>query len=122
MYNEYALASFSTASSRSVQSVFIIFRNTQIIHTCIVFPQWHIRSNASFILSFFAIVALGVFYEWLRGLQRTVDQRIAIKLSQGTKGKARGGFAVSARASPSPEREDTELLTGRRAIKTALCV
>jgi len=94
--------------------------NTDIIDTCIVFPQWHIRSRGSFILSFFAIVALGVFYEWLREFQRAVDRRIARSLAQNTKGKGRIGRGVSSRDSPSPEPEDAGLLTGRRAFKSAL--
>lgn len=93
-------------------------RNTQIIDTCIVFPQWHIRSNFGFVVSFFVIVALGVFYEWLRAFSRRVDRSIARSLAAGGKGKAR----VSARGSPSPTPEDAGLLTGRRSFKSSSCV
>ena len=118
MLDEYAVV--STVSKVTLTGIILkqVSRNTQIIDTCVVFPQWHIRSNTEFVVSFFAIVALGVFYEWLRGLQKTFDQRIALGLSQSTKGKDRGGLVLSARASPSPVREDTELLTGRRVKST----
>ncbi|PAV18885.1 Ctr copper transporter [Pyrrhoderma noxium] len=62
--------------------------NTQIIDTCVVFPQWHIRSHYGFFLSFLAIVALGIFYEWLRASARTFDRRVALKFVDG-KGKGR---------------------------------
>ncbi|KAH8119199.1 copper transporter [Phellopilus nigrolimitatus] len=90
--------------------------NTQIIDTCIVFPQWHVRSHASFALSFLAIVALGVFYEWLRAFSRGVDRRVARALADG-KGKGR--------VSPTPGAgfdvdEDAALLTGRPSFKSSL--
>ncbi|EJD03149.1 Ctr copper transporter, partial [Fomitiporia mediterranea MF3/22] len=74
--------------------------NTQIIDTCIVFPQWHIRSHTSFVLSFFAIIALGVFYEWLRAFARRVDKSVArsiVSSDAAAKGKTR---VVSGRRSP----------------------
>lgn len=51
------------------------------------FRQWHIQSNFQFIVSFFAIVSLGVLYEWLRDYQRRVDRRIAARLLASGKGK-----------------------------------
>ncbi|TDL17288.1 Ctr copper transporter [Rickenella mellea] len=90
--------------------------NTQIVDTCVVFPQWHIRSNTDFVVSFLVIVAIGVFYEWLRGFQRTADVQIARSLDQA-KGKGR---VVRGRSSPSPDPEDTSLLTGRRLSKLTL--
>ncbi|KAI5123846.1 hypothetical protein M0805_005665 [Coniferiporia weirii] len=90
--------------------------NTQIIDTCVVFPQWHIRSHGSFVLSFFAIVALGIFYEWLRAFARRVDRSVARSLANGpAKGKGRGSVSPSGRRSPSPgslEEENAALLTG----------
>ncbi|KAF5348624.1 hypothetical protein D9758_006858 [Tetrapyrgos nigripes] len=80
--------------------------NTQIIDTCIVFPSWHIRSNSGFVWSFFAIVLLGILYEYLRVFQKTVDQRIALSL---TKGKSRSGHSSR---SNSPTTEERGLLSG----------
>lgn len=94
-----------------------IFRNTQIIDTCVVFPQWHIRSHASFALSFLVIVALGVFYEWLRAFSKRVDRSVARTLAEG-KGKGR----VSGRLSPEIGEEGEGLLTGNRSFKSPLCV
>jgi copper transporter 1 len=96
-------------------------RNTQIINTCIVFPQWHIKSNSSFVLSFLVIVALGVLYEYLREVQKDVDRRIAVGL------RASGAERVSRTGSRegrggregSSEVEDAGLLTGRRVLKKA---
>jgi len=89
--------------------------NTQIIDTCIVFPQWHIRSTAGFVLSFFAIVALGVFYEWVRATQKAVDRRIAQSLVITGKGKTslRGGGIASVEGSP----ERAGLLTGHTTLR-----
>jgi len=77
-----------------------------------VFPQWHIRSNAGFVLSFFVIVGLGVAYEWLRAYQRTVDVKIALYI-QESKGKAR----ATASGRSSPDDEVSHLLTGRPTAK-----
>ncbi|KAJ6594231.1 Ctr copper transporter family-domain-containing protein [Mycena capillaripes] len=85
--------------------------NTQIIDTCIVFPSWHVTSNASFVGSCIAIVALGVFYEYLRAFQKSLDKRIALSLVASGKGKR----TASGRSSPSDE--DAGLLTGRRIFK-----
>ncbi|EIN11437.1 copper transporter [Punctularia strigosozonata HHB-11173 SS5] len=94
--------------------------NTQIENTCIVFRSWHIRTTTAFVFSFFIIVALGAFYEWLRMFQTTVDKRIA--LSMTAKGKGRGGLV----SGELPENdgdaaEEDGLLTGRRVSK-AECV
>jgi len=86
--------------------------NTDIIDTCIVFPQWHISSNFDFILSFFAIVALGVFYEYLREFQRRADVKIARSLRGPTTG---AGAAVSDRT-VDPSEEDP-LLTDCAVVK-----
>jgi len=77
--------------------------NTQIIDTCIVFPQWRIRNNFEFVLSFFIIVGLGVLYEWLRLLSKKYDARIARSLVAERP-------VLSGRSSPSP-RDET--LVGR---------
>lgn len=37
-------------------------------NTCVVFEWWHIKTYAGFIASFFAIVALGVGYEYIKAL------------------------------------------------------
>ncbi|KAF8518714.1 copper transporter [Gautieria morchelliformis] len=89
--------------------------NTQIIDTCIVFPKWHISSNASFMMSFFVIVILGVAYEWLRDLQRRVDLSVARSLRAG-----QNEAAVSvASTSREPTEEDgllTDSVKGRRIV------
>jgi len=89
--------------------------NTQIKDTCIVFPSWHIGSNTAFVLSCVAIIALGVFYEYLREFQKKYDHHIALALVKGG-GKlraspSRGG---SGRSTPENELEEAGLLTGRR--------
>ncbi|KAL0956619.1 hypothetical protein HGRIS_002754 [Hohenbuehelia grisea] len=88
--------------------------NTQIIDTCIVFPGWHIHSKSSFVLSFFAIVVLGVFYEYLRAFQRNVDLRIAASITGKGKGKYRArARSSSGRNSPENSSEEAGLLSGQ---------
>ncbi|KAG7099229.1 hypothetical protein E1B28_001095 [Marasmius oreades] len=87
--------------------------NTQIVDTCIVFPGWHISSTSAFVFSCIAIIALGIFYEYLRVLQKTYDSRLALSLC---KGKTR-----SRSVSPSAA-EDQELLTGRSVVKPRVLV
>ncbi|KAJ7217751.1 copper transporter [Mycena pura] len=89
--------------------------NTQIIDTCIVFRSWHVTSSAFFLGSCLAIVALGVFYEYLRAFSKSLDKRIAAALVASGKGKTR---AASGRSSPASD-EDAVLLTGRRVFKIA---
>lgn len=106
-----------------------VLRNTQIVDTCIVFPQWQyvfpvkllmnafqahtlsIRSNTSFVLSFFAIVALGIFYEWLRAFSKRLDRSIARSLSDG-KGKSRVSRSRSSSPVTGARAEEEALLTG----------
>ncbi|KIL61152.1 hypothetical protein M378DRAFT_180172 [Amanita muscaria Koide BX008] len=96
--------------------------NTQIIDTCIIFPSWHITSTTSFVFSFFAIVLLGVFYEYLRLVQGRVDAYIAQVVKSGHRGKRP---LRSASASPvggistslTEIDEDRELLTGRKVFR-----
>ncbi|KAF7361624.1 FAD-binding FR-type domain-containing protein [Mycena venus] len=91
--------------------------NTQIIDTCIVFRSWHVTSNAFFFGSCIAIVALGVFYEYLRAFSKSVDTRIALALVASGKGKrAPASGTRSGRNSPD---EDAGLLSGRRVFKIA---
>ncbi|KAG8213675.1 Ctr copper transporter family-domain-containing protein [Butyriboletus roseoflavus] len=85
--------------------------NTQIVDTCIVFPSWHIHSNAQFVLSFAALVLLSVLYEYLRLFQTNVDVRIREKVNKGR----RAATPVSGRSTPDRGREDTGLLSGRSA-------
>lgn len=87
--------------------------NTQIENTCIVFRSWHIANTTQFVLSCFAIVALGVFYEYLRVAQKKLDVKIAATLSAQGKGKG----TVSGRSSPGIESEEAGLLTGSRVRK-----
>jgi len=87
--------------------------NTQIVDTCIVFRSWHVSSTASLIGSCIAIMALGVFYEYLRAFQKSLDTRIALALVASGKGKTRA-TSRSGRSSPD---EDAGLLTGRRMFK-----
>ncbi|KAF9244898.1 copper transporter [Melanogaster broomeanus] len=91
--------------------------NTQIIDTCVIFPSWHIRSTAQFLVSFVVIVLLGVLYEYLRVLQQSVDAKIGEKLSKGK----RAASPVSGRS--TPERgEDAALLGGRRVKQAGYVV
>ena len=111
MFNEYALVrNPSVLVMRPEDDA--VNRNTQIVDTCIVFPQWHISSNASFILSFFVIVALGVLYEWLRVVQKQFDIVIAQKLAAEQP-------SLSGRS--SPHREDDTLM-GRGTKPARRCV
>lgn len=50
--------------------------------------EWHIRNNTDFLLSFLAIILMGVFYEWLRLVQSNYDQRVAAQLLAQSKGKS----------------------------------
>jgi copper transporter 1 len=75
-------------------------RNTQIIDTCIVFRSWHVTSTAYFAGSCLAIVALGVFYEYLRAFSKSVDTRIALALVASGKGKRAASGTRSGRSSP----------------------
>jgi len=94
--------------------------NTQIIDTCVVFRSWHIHSVSSFVFSCLVIVALGVFYEYLRAYQKAFDHRIATSLATknraitGSRGGSRSG---SERSSPEGRLEDAGLLNGRRSLK-----
>jgi copper transporter 1 len=60
-------------------------------------------------------VALGVFYEYLREIQKTLDRRIALSLSDG-KGKAQRPRSRSTSGSEGVA-EETGLLHGRRVFK-----
>ncbi|KAF7986965.1 hypothetical protein HWV62_13 [Athelia sp. TMB] len=92
--------------------------NTQIEDTCIVFPGWHIRSSFAFFLSFLAIVALGVLYEYLRVVRVALDQRVAADLraaGREVKRSRSGG-----RTSPDGDHEEAGLISGRRATKAVV--
>ncbi|KAG2154381.1 copper transporter [Suillus bovinus] len=91
--------------------------NTQIIDTCIVFSQWHIRSNLQFFFSFLAIVALGMLYEYLRVSSRDFDKHIAVKLK--IQNGRRTPLALSRQSSPErdDEAEETGLLNGSRVAR-----
>ncbi|KAJ7282919.1 Ctr copper transporter [Mycena rebaudengoi] len=101
--------------------------NTQIIDTCIVFKSWHVRSNRAFVYSCLAIVLLGVFYEYLRAVQKALDVRIARSLSASSAAAAKGKSRSRSRSSGAPAAgsdesdadatEDAALLTGRRVFK-----
>ncbi|KAK7692368.1 hypothetical protein QCA50_003993 [Cerrena zonata] len=94
--------------------------NTQIENTCIVFRSWHISSNTAFVFSCFAIVVLGILYEWLRQAQGQFDVKIAATLSAQGKGKAaaaRSGVSGSGRSTPEVDSEEAGLLTGVRNLK-----
>ncbi|KIM45509.1 hypothetical protein M413DRAFT_442177 [Hebeloma cylindrosporum] len=96
--------------------------NTDIIDSCIVFRSWHISSKTAFVYSCLAIIALGIFYEYLRGLQRKLDYHIALSLSKG-KGRGRNnGGGNSGRESPvgSGILEETGLLSGHRLLRSSL--
>ncbi|KAH9484858.1 Copper transport protein ctr6 [Psilocybe cubensis] len=106
--------------------------NTDIIDTCIVFKSWHIRTSTGFLLSCLAIVALGVLYEYLRGVQRDLDKRIALSLAAGkAKGRERSrtrdgdsgqseGNVATLVDVEEVDSEEAGLLTGRRALKSSL--
>jgi hypothetical protein len=61
------------------------------------------------VLSFFAIVAIGIFYEWLRSYQKVVDRRI---LAIESKGKVR--LIPSRDGSRERADEDLPFLGGRK--------
>jgi len=84
--------------------------NTQIIDTCVVFPSWHIRSTSSFFFSCLVIVALGVFYEYLREFQKKYDHHLALSLN--AKGKAK--LRISSGRN-TPEQLDQEA-SGQNAL------
>jgi len=87
--------------------------NTQIIDTCIIFPQWHIHSNMSFLFSILVIVCLCVLYEYLRVVQQALDLRIATSLA-AARGKGRTRGLGSGRSASDPETEETGLLTRKK--------
>ncbi|KAM0253962.1 hypothetical protein ACHAQJ_007031 [Trichoderma viride] len=47
---------------------------------CIVFRQWHIRSNTSLVFSLIAIVLIGMGYEALRSVSRNYEASLAKRL------------------------------------------
>ncbi|KAF9010734.1 copper transporter [Cyathus striatus] len=94
--------------------------NTDIIDTCIVFRSWHISSTTAFIFSCIAIVALGVFYEYLRTFSRKVDVHIASTLRAQSKGKSRSGDR-SGRSTPvEGEYEEAMGLLSGTLMKASL--
>ena len=97
-------------------SSFTHSRNTQIINTCIVFPQWHITSHASFAISLAVIIALGVFFEYLRVVQRAFDSRIgaSILTAHRKPGLRRSPSPSSRSASGGELEENDRLLSSRR--------
>ncbi|KAK0225530.1 copper transporter [Armillaria fumosa] len=95
------------------RNYFEVFNPLKLPHshrsdTCVVFRSWHIKTTTQFVLSCLAIVALGIFYEYLRALQKTVDARIAASLSKGKRARR---SRSSSRASEAAE--DASLLSGR---------
>ncbi|KIK02672.1 hypothetical protein K443DRAFT_677401 [Laccaria amethystina LaAM-08-1] len=96
--------------------------NTDIINTCVVFRSWHIHTHTQFVLSLLAIILLGVFYEYLRVVQRGLDRRIALGLSAAKAGKIRVQSRGSSPASEGAEGLDDPLLGGRngRVVRSAL--
>ncbi|KAF9070379.1 Ctr copper transporter family-domain-containing protein [Rhodocollybia butyracea] len=90
--------------------------NTQIVDTCIVFRSWHIKTNTAFVFSFVVIVGLGIFYEYLRTLQKSVDTRIALSLIKDQR-RSRSRSS-SGRASPILQ-ENEGLLSGRKLANIA---
>jgi copper transporter 1 len=89
-----------------------VYRNTNIIDTCIVFRSWHISSTSAFVFSFFVIVALGVFYEYLRLFCRRFDQSLAESF------RAKGKAAIRLPSSRnSPERGDGTAAIGAATLR-----
>ena len=97
------------------------YRNTDIINTCVVFRSWHIHTHTQFVLSLLAIVLLGVFYEYLRVVQRGLDRRIALGLT-AAKGKIRVPSRGSSPGAEGAEGSEDTLLGGRngRVVRSAL--
>ncbi|KAJ3737361.1 Ctr copper transporter [Lentinula guzmanii] len=85
--------------------------NTQIIDTCIVFRTWHISTNTAFSFSCLAIIGLGVLYEYLRVLQKSIDTRIALSLVKDQ--RRNRSRSSSGRSTPEVPLEDEGLLSGR---------
>ncbi|KZP34496.1 Ctr copper transporter, partial [Athelia psychrophila] len=106
--------------------------NTQIEDTCIVFPGWHIRSSFAFALSFLAIVALGVLYEYLRVVRAGLDRRVAADLRargrevkrsrSGGREREMGRGAGSPEAGGEGDAEEAGLISGRRVGKAAVAI
>ncbi|KAL9708659.1 copper transpport protein [Leucoagaricus gongylophorus] len=85
--------------------------NTNIIDTCIVFRSWHITSNTAFLFSFFLVIALGVFYEYLRIFSHRFDQNL---VSLREKSPIR---LPSTRS--SPERNDRNIVSSSQWSKVS---
>ena len=47
---------------------------------CIVFSQWHIRSNASLIFSLLAVILLAMGYEAIRSMSRKYEIAVARRI------------------------------------------
>lgn len=47
---------------------------------CIVFRQWHIRSNTSLVFSLIAVVLIGIGYEYVRSVSRRYEASLAARL------------------------------------------
>ena len=75
-----------------------------------MFPQWHISSHTSFFFSLLVIAALGVFYEYLRVFQVSLDRKIAISIASRTGQRS----ASSGGNSPEIAGEEVGLLGGRK--------
>lgn len=65
-----------------------------------------VTSTATFVVSFFIIVLIGVLYEWLREVQKAYDTRIARNLAKGK------SPSITGRESPGEEA----LLLGRNGL------
>ncbi|KDQ21751.1 hypothetical protein BOTBODRAFT_26178 [Botryobasidium botryosum FD-172 SS1] len=92
--------------------------NTNIVDTCIVFAEWHVRSTLTFLLSLLAVAAIGVGYEWLREAQRKFDLHVATRLVQKRNANAAGGSSSGLGGAESPGEE--ALLIGRARGLTRL--
>ncbi|EJD52817.1 Ctr copper transporter [Auricularia subglabra TFB-10046 SS5] len=83
--------------------------NTQVIDTCVVFREWHIRSQAGFLYALVIITALGVLYEYLRIVQANYDRKVAARLS-----------VAKAPISPIQPRVLSKVPLAQRATRAAL--
>jgi copper transporter 1 len=75
------------------------------MNTCIVFSSWHITSKTLFTLSFFFIIGLGIFYEYLRIFTRQFDYNLAQTLKND---KSKGRIRLPSHE-PSPERHGDDI-------------
>ncbi|ODQ52307.1 Ctr copper transporter [Saitoella complicata NRRL Y-17804] len=77
--------------------------NWDTTNLCIVFPSWRITDNTSLVLSFVAVVFMGMSYEWLRRVARSYDAYCAKLVGEGDGRKRRDSVPKPASGSVGHE-------------------